>query len=138
MNRETTLSLIFLAVLAGAIYAFNPDSGFVDQSEQMAQKIMPRLDIKNRALADPRQADLRAKLGEIVVLQITTDEDGRLSLRGDLRQIFNPVFKNALNTITVPTDIAGVYRVVFFPGAGPLNLGQESDAVTIGALVVEK
>jgi hypothetical protein len=138
MNRETILSLIFLALLAGALYVFNPDSGFMDQSEQLGERSELRIDIKNRSLADPRQADLRAKVGETTILQITTDEDGRLALRGELRQIFNPVFKGALNTITVPTDRVGSYRIVFFPGAGPLNLGQDSESVTIGTLVIEK
>lgn len=136
MDSSFLKAILTLAVIAGGLYLFSPQSGLIKTTvveTAEASKIL-QLDIKNRTLADPNQGDIQIKVGERAVFQVTTDEDGKLDLSSLDRDVFNPVFSGAANTLTIPTDKAGTWRIIFYPGA---DSNRPTDGITIGTVVVE-
>lgn len=109
--------LIFLVGLAAVLYIFNPSAGIIannPSAEADGAKVL-NIFIKDRAIADPAAADLKAKLGEKTILQVTTDEDGRVDLKNAERGIFNPVFSGTINSISIPTDKETSFTIEFQP-----------------------
>lgn len=136
--KSTQSSLAFILGLGILIYVFSPQAGIISPSRSPVTENQAKIltiTLKGRTLADPKQADLRVKLGERAVLHIETDEDGRLDLHGGDRNVFNPVFSGTINTLTIPTDRPASLQIEFHPGARP-NL--ETEGLLIGAVVVEK
>lgn len=136
--KSISTSLTFILGLAVFMYVFSPEAGIFNPEGKVAEEGQAKvltISIKERVLADPRQADLRVKQGERAVLHIETDEDGRLDLHGGDRDVFNPVFSGTVNTLTIPTDRAASLQIEFHPGAMP---NQETEGLLIGAVVVEK
>lgn len=136
--KSTQSSLAFILSLGILIYVFSPQAGIISPSRSPVTENQAKIltiTLKGRTLADPKQADLRVKLGERAVLHIETDEDGRLDLHGGDRNVFNPVFSGTINTLTIPTDRPASLQIEFHPGARP-NL--ETEGLLIGAVVVEK
>lgn len=136
--KNNQASLVFILILGIVMYVFSPQAGIVSPSSQDPQESQAKIltiSIKERVLADPRQADLRVRQGERAVLHIETDEDGRLDLHGGDRDVFNPIFSGTTNTLTIPTDRPASLQIEFHPGARP---NKETDGLLIGAVVVEK
>lgn len=135
--NNSSWQIVVLLVLAGVIYTFSPQAGLIKSTstEDADSAKVFEMTIKDRTLADPRQGDLKVKVGSKAILQITTDEDGRVDLRNGDRAVFNPVFSGAINSVSVPTDRAGSFKIEFHPGAKP---SVDSDSVLIGSIVVEQ
>lgn len=129
--------VVFLLALGAALYAFSPQGGLLRKDSQQVdteQAKILEITIKERTLADPLQADLRVRVGERAVLSVTTDEDGRINLRSQEQETFNPVFSGTINSITIPTTRPGSFRIEFYPGVRP---NVEGEGFLIGSIVVE-
>jgi|SRR5581483_6349765 len=137
MDSSLSKIIITLLVIGGTLYAFSPQAGLIRPTASVDDAVAARtlpLDIKNRTLADPRQGDLAVKVGERAILQVTTDEDGKLDLISGDRDTFNPIFSGTVNSLTVSTDKPGSWTIKFRPGATP---DQTGEPITIGTIVVE-
>lgn len=134
--KNNSSALAFILGLGIFMYVFSPQAGLISPAvvEENQAKVLT-ITIKERTLADPRQSDLRVKIGERAVLHIETDEDGRIDLHGGDRNVFNPVFSGTINTLTIPTDRSASLQIEFHPGARPNN---ETEGLLIGAVVVER
>lgn len=128
--------LIFLFALASVLYIFSPQSGIVgNPSVDVDSARVLSVSIKDRTLGDPTEAELKGKVGEKLILQVTTDEDGRVDLKSVERATFNPVFSGTINSISVPTDKEGSYQVEFHPQARP---GEETSGLVISTVIIER
>lgn len=136
LRMGTTVRVIVLLVIVIGIFVFNPQSGIINQNSGDNSNSLKsyKIDIRNRTLADPHQGDLKLKVGTHSILEVTTDEDGRIDLVSGNRDVFNPIFSNIGNTLSVPTDRAESFRIEFHPAS---STGNETTPVVIGTVIVQ-
>lgn len=136
IRKGTTVRIVVLLIIVVGIFAFNPQSGIVNQNSNNDSNTTKsyKIDIRNRTLADPHQGDLKLKVSSHAILEVTTDEDGRLDLVSESRDVFNPVFSNVGNTLSIPTDRAESFRLEFHPASAS---GADSSSFTIGTVIVQ-
>jgi len=133
---KSTQARVFALVVVGAfLYAFSPQAGLFKPTttDNQSDVKVYHLDIKNRTLSDPREGDLTVSQGSHSMLQVTVDEDGRVDLVSNDRDTFNPVFSSTTNSLSIPTDRLGSYRIEFHPGQDP---SVPSQTILIGSVVV--
>lgn len=135
IRMNTPVRIAALLAIVTAIFLLNPQAGLInqDQTDNPDNKQVYKLDIRNRVLSDPKEGDLTVRVGSRSVLQITTDEDGRINLISEERNVFNPVFSNISNTLSIPTDRTESFRIEFHPTAADPN----SSGTTIGTVIVK-
>ena len=127
--------LVLLAIVTG-LFVFNPGSGIITPhpSDSSNSTQTYKVDIRNRTLADPHQGGLKLKVGSRSILDVTTDQDGRLDLVSSERDVFNPLFSNISNTLSIPTDRAESFRLEFHPESVDSS---QSQAVVIGTVIFQ-
>lgn len=137
MDSSYTKLIISLLVIGSALYAFSPHSTLFTTTDSVQADALQThsIEIKSGSLSDPRQSELRLRVGSKESLLVTTDQDGRVDLKGGDRSTFNPVFSGTINSLSIPTDKAGSYRIEFHPNAQP---DSETEGIVIGTIVVEK
>ena len=125
--------LVLILVVMG-IYIFSPNLNFfnLDNNSSNSNNII-HIDIRNNTLANPKEGDIKIKVGSSHILDVTTDTDGRLDLISNNQDTFNPIFANVVNTLSVPTSTSGSLRIEFRPGSDPNTQGLP---VLIGVIVV--
>jgi hypothetical protein len=135
-NRRTSPRIIILLVIVAGIFLLNPQAGIINQNQNDTpdNKQSYKVDIRNRVLSDPKEGDLKVHIGSRSVLQITTDEDGRLNLVSTERDVFNPIFSNVTNTLSVPTDRAELFRIEFYPVSAT---DTNAKGIVIGTVIVQ-
>src|SRR5207248_5843792 len=104
-------SAITLIIISLILYLLSPSSGLIKASDSSNadQPVVYNLTIKNGTLVDPNQSDIRVKVGTKDIIAVTTDRDGRLDMNGSDRDVFNPIFSGAVNSLGIPTDKQGSY-----------------------------
>ena len=134
MNTVTRIGILLLIV--GAIMVLSPKAGIFhpNQSSNPDTTQVYQLDIRNRATADPHQATIQVKVNSRSILSVTTDEDGRIDLVSRERDVFNPVFYNIGNTLTIPTDRLESFRVEFHPVTAD---NSHPASIVLGTVIVQ-
>jgi len=74
------------------------------------------------------------KVNSRSILSVTTDEDGRIDLVSRERDVFNPVFSNIGNTLTMPTDRLESFRVEFHPVTAD---NSHPASIVLGTVIVQ-
>lgn len=134
--NPTARDLVLLLMIAAALYLLSPTSGLIKASDSGSsdEPTIYYLTIKNAVLSDPHQSDIRVKVGTRDIIAVTTDQDGRLDMSSSGRDLFNPVFSGLVNSIGIPTDKPGSYRLEFHPNAEP---NKNTPGLLIGTVIVE-
>jgi hypothetical protein len=133
---NTSARAVILLVIIGIIFIFSPQVGLLNRpvDEGQVGTQVYKIDIRSRTLSDPKEGDLKIKAGRRSLLQVTTDEDGRVDLVSEGRDVFNPVFSNVGNTLSIPTDRAESFRIEFHP----VNVdNKSSNGIAIGTVIVQ-
>jgi hypothetical protein len=135
MVTSTYLKAAALVLISALLYIFSPQAGVVNNQTSSSQSKIINLVIKSRVLTDQKSGNINVNVGTQDILNISTDENGRVNLNSSKKNIFNPVFTNMTNTLTIPTDQPNTYTIVFYPNVDP---GQPAVSVTIGKVTVNK
>lgn len=135
LRMNSAVRIVVLLAIVGGIFILNPQSGIIPTSgSNPSTTETHKIDIRSRALSDPHQGDLKIKTGSKAILDVTTDEDGRLDLVSSSRDVFNPIFSNVSNTLSIPTDQPESFRLEFHPAGGSTT---SPSGITIGTVIIQ-